>query len=469
MSDQYIFEQPIFEEDIQYQREINNKSNKNKEENNIGLDLTDAKITTMTPITYQLNENQSFYAQPNQIYANKINFQKEERSKISQYQMNETNKENENYLQNSIPQESKFYQLIPQKLQNNNINQQKDKNIRKTEFLYSKRQPPQSSRNPYLKSQSFQQPIMQLNNEEKNIHPQIEENIMEKKYIQQNNNLEPDKLLIEEDFQPDIPLVNSILSMSQIPYELKENENSEISQNIEQIQQKQIKSKVKQTSYAIPKRNPNLNIRQYEYSDNDSHFVTTADPGSRTVVLNKNINSKQLIKKENTNTINKFEKESSFISKKFSEENFNSTQNERNYEDKLFSKKNDYKKEIESSYLMENIDMEEIKNIKNVKVKKIKNTNFNNFGPEENNFFIEDNSDNDELEKENPIEEKIPDESNMDTNINNNFNFQQEKNKQNGENEIIDIDDNLDDLPTINDILKGNFEILPPPKKKKYQ
>ena len=423
----------------------------------------------MTPITYQLNENQSFYAQPNQIYANKINFQKEERSKISQYQMNETNKENENYLQNSIPQETKFYQLIPQKLQNNNINQQKDKNIRKTEFLYSKRQPPQSSRNPYLKSQSFQQPIMQLNNEEKNIHPQIEENIMEKKYIQQNNNLEPDKLLIEEDFQPDIPLVNSILSMSQIPYELKENENSEISQNIEQIQQKQIKSKVKQTSYAIPKRNPNLNIRQYEYSDNDSHFVTTADPGSRTVVLNKNINSKQLIKKENTNTINKFEKESSFISKKFSEENFNSTQNERNYEDKLFSKKNDYKKEIESSYLMENIDMEEIKNIKNVKVKKIKNTNFNNFGPEENNFFIEDNSDNEELEKENPIEEKIPDESNMDTNINNNFNFQQEKNKQNGENEIIDIDDNLDDLPTINDILKGNFDILPPPKKKKYQ
>ena len=469
MSDQYIFEQPIFEEDIQYQREINNKSNKNKEENNIELDLTDAKITTMTPITYQLNENQSFYAQPNQIYANKINFQKEERSKISQYQMNETNKENENYLQNSIPQETKFYQLIPQKLQNNNINQQKDKNIRKTEFLYSKRQPPQSSRNPYLKSQSFQQPIMQLNNEEKNIHPQIEENIMEKKYIQQNNNLEPDKLLIEEDFQPDIPLVNSILSMSQIPYELKENANSEISQNIEQIQQKQIKSKVKQTSYAIPKRNPNLNIRQYEYSDNDSHFVTTADPGSRTVVLNKNINSKQLIKKENTNTINKFEKESSFISKKFSEENFNSTQNERNYEDKLFSKKNDYKKEIESSYLMENIDMEEIKNIKNVKVKKIQNTNFNNFGPEENNFFIEDNSDNDELEKENPIEEKIPDESNMDTNINNNFNFQQEKNKQNGENEIIDIDDNLDDLPTINDILKGNFEILPPPKKKKYQ
>ena len=469
MSEQYIFEQPIFEEDIQYQREINNKSNKNKEENNIELDLTDAKITTMTPITYQLNENQSFYAQPNQIYANKINFQKEERSKISQYQMNETNKENENYLQNSIPQETKFYQLIPQKLQNNNINQQKDKNIRKTEFLYSKRQPPQSSRNPYLKSQSFQQPIMQLNNEEKNIHPQIEENIMEKKYIQQNNNLEPDKLLIEEDFQPDIPLVNSILSMSQIPYELKENENSEISQNIEQIQQKQIKSKVKQTSYAIPKRNPNLNIRQYEYSDNDSHFVTTADPGSRTVVLNKNINSKQLIKKENTNTINKFEKESSFISKKFSEENFNSTQNERNYEDKLFSKKNDYKKEIESSYLMENIDMEEIKNIKNVKVKKIQNTNFNNFGPEENNFFIEDNSDNDELEKENPIEEKIPDESNMDTNINNNFNFQQEKNKQNGENEIIDIDDNLDDLPTINDILKGNFEILPPPKKKKYQ
>lgn len=467
MLEQYKFEKPIFEEDIQYQRKNNNESNKNKEENNIELDLTDAKITTMTPITYQLYKNQSIYVRPNQIYANKINFQKEEHSKISQYPTDETNKENENYLQKSISQESKFYQSIPQKLQNNsNINQQKDKNIRKIEFLYSNRQPPQSSRNPYLKSQCFQQPIIQLNNEEKNIHPQIEEDVMEKKYLQQNNNLEQDKLLIEDDFQPDIPLVNSILSMSQIPYELKENENSEISQNIEQVQQKQIKSKVKQTSHDIPRRNLNLNLSQYEYSDNDSHFVTTAEPGSNKVLLNKNRNSKQLIKKENINTNNKFEKESSFFLKKFSEENFNSTKNERNYEDKLFSKKNDYKKEIEASYLMESINMEEIKNIKNVKVKKIQNTNFNNFVSEENNFFNEDNSDNEDLEKDNPIEEKIPDESNMDMNINNNF--EQEKNNPNDENEIIDIEDNLDDLPTINDILKGNFEILPPPKKKKY-
>ena len=111
--------------------------------------------------------------------------------------------------------------------------------------------------------------------------------------------------------------------------------------------------------------------------------------------------------------------------------------------------------------------MEEIKNIKNVKVKKMQNAIFNNFEFEENNFFIENSLDNEELEKENPIEEKIPDESHLDDNINNDF--QQEKNNQNNENEIIDIDDNLDELPTIKDILKGIFEILPPPKKKKYQ
>ena len=466
MSEQYIFEQPIYEEDIQHQEEINNEPNKNKEENNIELDLSDAKITTMTPKTYQLYENQSLNLQPNQIYGKQLNFLKKELSKISQYPMDETNKENENYLQYSIPQETEFYQSIPQKLQNNNINQKKDKNIRKTEFLYSNRQPPQTSRNPYLKYQYFQQPLIKLNNEENNIHPQIKENIIEKKIIQQNNNLEQDKLLIEEDFQPDIPLANSILSMSQIPYELKENENSKINQNIEQVQ-KQIKSKVKQTSYVIPRRNQNINLRQYEYSDNDSHFATTADPGSRTAILNKNLNSKQLIKNENINTNNKFEKESSFISKKILEENFNSIHYERDYENKLFSKKKEYKKEIESINSTESMGMEEIKNIKNVKVKKIQNTIFNNLESEENNFFIENSLDNEELEKENPIEEKIPDESHLDDNINNDF--QQEKNNQNDENEIIDIDDNLDELPTIKDILKGNFEILPPPKKKKYQ
>ena len=39
---------------------------------------------------------------------------------------------------------------------------------------------------------------------------------------------------------------------------------------------------------------------------------------------------------------------------------------------------------------------------------------------------------------------------------------------QNEEIEIRDVDDDLEYLPTINDILKGNFKMLSPPKKKKY-
>ena len=74
---------------------------------------------------------------------------------------------------------------------------------------------------------------------------------------------------------------------------------------------------------------------------------------------------------------------------------------------------------------------------------------------------------NDEFEKENPIEEKFPDQSNVENLNNQNEGFPQQITQN--PSQIGDIDDQLDHLPTINSIMKGNSELLPPPKKKKYK
>ena len=74
---------------------------------------------------------------------------------------------------------------------------------------------------------------------------------------------------------------------------------------------------------------------------------------------------------------------------------------------------------------------------------------------------------NDQFEKENPIDEKRPDVSNMDNfESQNNEVFPQEMD-QNPLKESVT--DNLDHLPTIGSIMKGTNEILPPPTRKKYQ
>ena len=56
-------------------------------------------------------------------------------------------------------------------------------------------------------------------------------------------------------------------------------------------------------------------------------------------------------------------------------------------------------------------------------------------------------------------------------NESNKENMEQEQEQQQNfikKEESGDIDDNLDHLPTVNSIMKGTSEMLPPPKKKKY-
>ena len=210
-----------------------------------------------------------------------------------------------------------------------------------------------------------------------------------------------------------------------------------------------------------------MNLKQYEDSDNDSHFVNAVDPGSRTIILNKQRNSKSSFQNEDNNTSKKLEKKGSFISKKSLEASFAQNKSERKNTKQLLNKMDENENEIEFSYSLESADVNELENLKKTKVKKIENNNIQNFestsDSNKDNNCAEFNSDNEE--KENPIEEKIPDESNMD--MNKNLRHEIYSN-QNEEIEIRDVDDDLEYLPTINDILKGNFKMLSPPKKKKY-
>ena len=132
-----------------------------------------------------------------------------------------------------------------------------------------------------------------------------------------------------------------------------------------------------------------------------------------------------------------------------------------------------------------NINMSGNSNIKisgNSNIKKSGNNNIKMSG-NSNNIddakFIDNQLDLEEMDKEKPIEEKVPDVSNMENPENQNNVVE-----QNYENyqphyaaqevhesklkESIDLDDNMDKLPTINSIMKGTKDLLPPQKKKKY-
>ena len=213
MSEQYIYEQPIYGEEIQYQAEINNnneESNQNQEQEIGEFDLqnyqqTKTKVTTLPPIIYQQYENQPIYPQQNQFYNNQIYFQNEPQEQLPQFQPNGNNKENEDFNQ-----AKNFYQK-PQTIPNFNIiiNNRNSKNIKQIQPQISDRQPPSSSRNPYRNYKYSQQSFRQIPNQEIIIQPKIEKNIAENPHVQQKQVFEQENPQIESDFQPDIPLANS--------------------------------------------------------------------------------------------------------------------------------------------------------------------------------------------------------------------------------------------------------------------
>ena len=73
---------------------------------------------------------------------------------------------------------------------------------------------------------------------------------------------------------------------------------------------------------------------------------------------------------------------------------------------------------------------------------------------------------NQKKETENPIEQNAPEKIEVkDMETNNNL---QENEQPMIQSTRTDLDDKLDKLPTINSIMQGTAELLPPSKKKKY-
>ena len=117
----------------------------------------------------------------------------------------------------------------------------------------------------YQQNQQIQQQNIPQNIQGKMNKPQRKPNFVENAYIQQDQF--DDKPQIESDFQPEIPMTNSVLSQSKIPFQPKE---SQVPQMNPQVNQPPTQSKIipQQSQqypggYVIPRRNPNLNIKKY--------------------------------------------------------------------------------------------------------------------------------------------------------------------------------------------------------------
>ena len=480
-------------------------------------------------INYQAGNAITGYEQP--LYPNQIKQQQQPNQKI-QYQY---------YQQQQVQQQQKQPQAIPNQ---NTINSQRQAKMVRQMIQQQKTNIPQNapitpitpilpkgSRNPNISRQQYPQKQNQnvqiMNQGNVNQSPnkiegggfagmQLGQTLKETKYITVNQNqnveqnLQKEMPQIERDFQPNIPLANSIINQSQLPFQQNQsnvanNINPQInmpkvtplsqqSQNIQNYQQQ----------YVVPTRNPNLDLQKYQYSNNDSHFITTAAPGTSTMAMNNNINMGQNIKpvEANINTTQRnfqytnglFNQNSEYDDIKpevgvgkgvFDDEDSNIGKSGiQNLENSNNIEKSGIQN-LENSNNIEKNGMQNLENSNNIEKSGIQNSEISNMDndmavsgiqfigdskmenvEELNDKFIEKKLSNEENEKENPIEEKSPDQSNIDDLGKEN---NQIINENPVESKIIDIDDQLDYLPTAIMVMKGKGELLPPPKKKKYQ
>ena len=393
---------------------------------------------------YGQQYDQQYYEQPQEIIY--------QDPQTQQFYMENTQQQNKQ--QRSV----KYVQQMAQ--QKPNIKQNQQYQYQAQEFV---------SRNPNMKHQYQKQNIPQ-----QPLPQQYAKNIsyvppVQKPPKYQNQMVQQEKPLIESDFAPDFQVANSVLNQSQIPFEEKKDPPSsrmpkQVMGNY-QNQKQQVPP-----SYVIPRRNPNANITKYELSSS-SHYINTADPGSSTVP-NKNINNNLI---NTSNTINQMQ--SLDKSKNLSGEQNISIKNKTSNSS---MSNQDIKPEVGAGVsCLENSEINSnINNNSNIKKSNISNnmmkSDISNNVKENNidNQMNENLNINEEIEQEKPIEEKVPDVSNMNSiNESNKENMEQEQEQQQNfikKEESGDIDDNLDHLPTVNSIMKGTSEMLPPPKKKKY-
>ena len=397
------------------------------------------KTITRQPISYETYEKQQqvYYGQ-NQPYTENIYIQQPNQGNRYNYQLNNEFTGYENYYQT---QQETRQQMIPQPQtipQNQaRMAQQKAKMVnqmvQQKQNIQQDVQPLFVSRNPHMRQQ-YQQQQTPLIQKQYSGHMKQQEEIYD-------NKEQFDQPQIEPDFQPEIPIANSVLNQSKIPFQ----------QNQVRITPAYNPQVQTNPSYVIPRRNPNANLKQYDYYGDSSHFVNTVDPGLSTVTMYNN-KYPPTIQQKNSSSIQ--QKNSGQLSQKSSGKIPNTLDNESIGQPEIGAGTSNFET---------NVDMSGIQNLKQSEVE---NENIGISGLKSVEPPIMESKVNEEFEKENPIEEKLPDQSHVDDLNNQNEGFPQQMSQN--PSQIADIDENLDHLPTINSIMKGNSEMLPPPKKKKY-
>jgi hypothetical protein len=367
------------------------------------------------------------------------------------------------------------------------------------------------SRNPnYQQHQQYYQniPSQKYNIAQPQIKPQ--------KQVQDPKQLvKQDKPLIESQFMPEFQLANSVIDQSEIPMD-----QNQMNYQMQKAKQNQNQNK----NYMIPRRNPNKGVRKYEITGNN-HYVNTNDP-NYSMNVPKNINNTGMNSNVNNNN-NNINQMNQMNQNQSQNQGMNDNRNiygEQNMENKnskniteqslnrnitqLMNKDGQIEvgegisclgnSSIMGNNLNNNINMNNQSNINNTSkisnnIKISNNSNMNNNNSNLNNIndiknsdiinsnlnMSENNNQNqinpEEIEKEKPIEEKIPDVSNIENP--NNFteenyekyqpHYSAQEVHESKLKESIDIDSTLDRLPTIDEIMKGIKEMLPPPKKEK--
>ena len=387
-----------------------------------------------------IQQQQKFIQQPQSIY--------QQAQKVHQ----------QNYAQQPQTIQHPNYPPQPQNIQQQNLIQQQANLTRQmvqqpnVKPYSNVRQPPFASRNPHMKQQ-YQMP--------NNIQPQMNQpqqvqKLNEMKYNQQN--LEQEKPAIESDFQPTIPLANSVLNQSKMPFQ--PNQNVPINPQAQQPQMQMQPNNMTQQNNLVAMRNPDYKMQQYGYmNNNNSHFVTMANPDWGYNEANPQEQTQNIVKKNSEGLLS--HKESGISHKSLEQE-----------QEQLFNKNKE--PGLDSNNINQNVNTNNINSqnvdvgmssVQNIGKSEMENVEINNVNNIEANLNNNDNPFESKINNEEfPIEEKMPEQNN----VNENDNHQEEMN-QNQLEGSVDIDENLAHLPTINSIMKGRGDLLPPPKKKKYQ
>ena len=445
--------------------------------------------------------------------------------------------ENGQQYQEVYEQTPQIYQQEQRKAKFTKQIAQQKHNVKQKQVVY---QPQENiSRNPHIKQQyqyqhqNIPQQYIQNIPEQKYIPPPQPQPQPQPQVQIPKNMIKHDKPLIESDFEPEFQMANSVIGQSQIRFEQKQAPQST---NIYQNQQRRQQYVTPKRNPNANIKKYELTNSEHYVNTSDPGYRTNI---SKNINNTNNINQNQIQNQnQGVNITSKISKEQN-ISTKYSnnigvEPNYQERQNQLlnqdeqpivgegisclgnssimsnqnaksniNINDNNINIKNNVSnvgsiKNIINNSNINNSNMTNNSNINNNSINNyskinnnsniINNNNFDNNmtnsykninmnGNENNENNLENQMSQEEIDKENPIEEKVPDVSNMDNPkniIEEDYekyqpHYAAEEMHESKLKQSVDIDANMDHLPTFKSILQGKSEMLPPPKKRKYE